>query len=68
MIKHRKFVCYFYFVGWHVLSLGLSICILQPNIEIHIPFGFIRIGWEGIGYYDKPSSEHKFGYDGNKDF
>lgn len=36
---------YFWFVGWDCLSLGFHVCLSAPNIEIHIPFGFIRIGW-----------------------
>jgi hypothetical protein len=40
----RRFDAYFWFVGWDCLSLGLSVCLSLPNIEIHIPFGFIRIG------------------------
>jgi hypothetical protein len=36
---------YFWRTGWDHLSLGLHICLGAPNIEIHLPFGFIRIGW-----------------------
>ena len=42
-VKH--FACYFYFVDWDCISLGGHICLSMPNIEIHLPFGFIRIGW-----------------------
>jgi hypothetical protein len=45
-MKNRKFIAYFFFVGWDCISLGLHVCISEPNIEIHIPFGFIRIGWK----------------------
>lgn len=41
----KRFVCYFWFVGWHCISLGGHICLRNPNIEIHLPFGFLRIGW-----------------------
>lgn len=41
----RQFECYYYFVGWSSVSLGVSVCVSLPNIEIHLPFGFIRIGW-----------------------
>jgi hypothetical protein len=41
----RKFVAYFYFVGWDSISLGAHVCWSKPNVEIHLPFGFIRIGW-----------------------
>lgn len=45
-MKKMKFVCYFWFVGWDCISLGFHIC--SRNIEIHLPFGFIRIGFEKI--------------------
>lgn len=42
----RQFVAYFYFVAWDSISLGLHFCFWNgPNIEVHLPFGFIRIGW-----------------------
>ncbi len=41
----KKFVAYFHFVKWSCLSLGFHVDISLPNIEIHLPFGFIRIGW-----------------------
>jgi hypothetical protein len=71
-IKHRKFVFYFYFVGWSAISLGLSVCFRQPNIELHIPFGFIRVGWEGESYYkhnEVPTqiyNKRVFGYQGKR--
>lgn len=42
----RQFIAYFWFVGWDCFSLGVHVCFSQPNIEIHVPFGFIRIGWK----------------------
>jgi hypothetical protein len=39
-----RFVAYFYFVGWDCISLGLHLCWSLPNVEMHLPFGFIRIG------------------------
>jgi len=48
----KKFVAYLYINGFDNLSLGFHICLSLPNFEIHIPFGFIRIGWEiDIGCY-----------------
>lgn len=41
----KEFVFYFHFVGWSCLSLGFHVDMSIPNIELHIPFGFIRIGW-----------------------
>ena len=43
-VEKRKFVAYFYCNGCD-LSLGVSLCLTAPNVEIHVPFGFFRIGW-----------------------
>lgn len=40
----KIWVAYFWFVGWDCWSLGAHICVGAPNIEIHVPFGFFRIG------------------------
>lgn len=42
----KLFTCHFWFAGWDCLSLGVHVCFSLPNIEIHLPFGFCRIGWE----------------------
>ncbi len=49
MTLRRRFVAYFYFVGWDCISLGAHVCPSLPNIEIHLPFGFVRIGWVKYG-------------------
>lgn len=49
MTPQRHFVFYFWAVRWDCLSLGLHVCLGQPNVEIHLPFGFIRIGWVKAG-------------------
>jgi hypothetical protein len=41
----RQFVCYFFHNGFDNINFGISINLKLPNIEIHIPFGFIRIGF-----------------------
>jgi hypothetical protein len=41
----RCFVCYFHFVGWDCISLGGHVCLGLPNVEVHLPFGFVRVGW-----------------------
>lgn len=43
-MKRRRFICYFYFVSWSSLSLGVSFDFCAPNLEIHLPFGFVRVG------------------------
>lgn len=44
----RQFVCHFHFVGWSCFSLGIHVDTASPNIEIHVPFGFARVGWQGV--------------------
>ena len=60
----KKFVCYFFFVGWWAFSIGFHISVKEPNIEIHLPFGFIRVGW-ALDYSeyitDEESGIKKFG-------
>jgi len=49
----RRFVAYFWFIGWEHWSLGLHVHIdrSRPNLEIHLPGGFIRIGWVSQAAY-----------------
>ena len=56
-----RFVAYFYFIDWnHFLNIGLHISVDQPHVEIHVPFGFFRIGWtDGWAYAPKART---FGY------
>lgn len=42
--ESKWFVAYFWFVGWHCLSLGVHLSLDGPHIEVHIPFGFVRAG------------------------
>jgi hypothetical protein len=41
----KGFVAWFHFIGWNHLSLGLHLDVSKPNIELHVPFGFFRVGW-----------------------
>lgn len=45
---------HWHFVGWGHLSLGFHVCLdkNRRNIEIHLPFGFLRIGQQDYLYYD----------------
>ncbi len=43
-----KWDCYFYVQAWSFINLGFHIDLFLPNIEIHIPFGFFRIGRKGL--------------------
>jgi hypothetical protein len=40
----RRWIAYFWFVGWDCISAGVHVCVSAPNLELHIPFGFIRLG------------------------
>jgi hypothetical protein len=40
----ERYGVYFWFVGWDCWSLGVSFCWSLPNVELHVPFGFFRIG------------------------
>lgn len=66
----KKFCAYYYFNGWDNWSLGLHFCPTEPNIEVHLPFGFIRIGWTRtypdavtIGPPDDWFARRTFGYE-----
>jgi len=41
----RHFSAYFHFTGWSQISIGAHIDVSMPNVEIHLPFGFLRVGW-----------------------
>ena len=44
-MRDKKFVAYYYFIDWsHFLNIGLHIS-MEGHIEIHVPFGFLRVGW-----------------------
>jgi len=47
-LRDRQIVCHFHFVAWSHWSLGFHLDAASPNIEMHVPFGFVRIGWQGI--------------------
>lgn len=52
--------CYFYFIGWDHISLGMHCCLSTLNVEIHLPFGFIRIGrhfWKMYSFYESTPSQ-----------
>lgn len=42
----RQFVLYFHFVSFVDISLGASIDLSAPYIDIHLPCGFVRFGFE----------------------
>lgn len=42
--RPNKWGAYLWFTGWSQISLGLTVDVIRPNMEIHLPFCFIRIG------------------------
>lgn len=66
-IRKRLPVAYFYFNGWDNINLGITVSWSQPNIEIHVPFGFLRFGWvrswEDKQYYSRSSNSFLVGYE-----
>jgi hypothetical protein len=44
-MARKHFVVGLHFIDFYNISLGLSVCLNLPNLEIHLPFCFIRIGW-----------------------
>ena len=46
-IIKRQFIYYIHSTPANI-NLGITIDYLSPNIEIHLPFCFIRFGWQGI--------------------
>ena len=43
----QHFVIKLHWIGFDCIQLGFHICFWK-NIEIHVPFGFLRIGWEDL--------------------
>lgn len=46
MQTDKQFIAYFYCNGFNHISLGIHLDWTAPNMEIHFPFGFFRIGWQ----------------------
>lgn len=44
----RIFCLYFHFINWHSISLGLHIDLRDGRLELHIPFGFVAVGFHRI--------------------
>jgi hypothetical protein len=41
----RRFVCYFYPLGWLDIRFGIHLNLKGPYFDLHAPFGFFRFGW-----------------------
>lgn len=46
MEQVKRFVFMWTFIGWRDISLGFHICLGELYFDIHVPFGWLRIGWE----------------------
>lgn len=62
----RRFVCYFYRVSWAHVNLGFHLDFKSPNVELHVPFGFFRLGWVKPVRIKTAQQIHNdvFGYEG----
>lgn len=40
----EAFTAYYYFIGYNHISFGFHFDLSVINLEIHLPFGFLRIG------------------------
>lgn len=62
-VRNSKWRCYFHFVHWGAISLGFHIDLRMRNVEIHLPFGFFRIGRESMWkevFYGIPKEYKQF--------
>lgn len=41
----RNFAGYFYFQKWSFIQIGIHLSLKPLNVELHVPFGFFRLGW-----------------------
>lgn len=60
--QFRNFCAYWYFCGWSV-QLGFHLDITSPNVEIHLPCGYIRVGWGRQQSVRELLSFRAFGYE-----
>ena len=56
-----RFVAYFYPTGLSSIGFGFQVRPRQPHIEVHLPFGFFRIGWVRALEYPE---RKPFGFEG----
>jgi len=46
--RGHKYCAYFWHNGWwNFVQFGIHVDFSVPNLEIHVPFGFVRIGVTG---------------------
>lgn len=59
--RDKQFVCFLHFLGLENIQLGFHINLMEPNVELHLPFCFIRIGWQGIHTHMEDTPYRSFG-------
>ena len=52
-IDRRGWIFRIYWLGWTHINLGISLYLRAPNIEIHLPFCFIRAGIDNVNTYNE---------------
>lgn len=60
-MKTRTFTALFKFHGLWYWALGIQIDVRGPSIDVHIPFGFFRIGWQYYNPEQKPFEKDAWG-------
>ena len=61
--KTEYWMCKFFFQSWRYLNLGIHIDLSYPNIEFHVPFGFIKIG-RSVRWYFPTQVIKDYGWEG----
>lgn len=60
---NREFVCFLHYIGLDNISFGISLNWHCPNIEIHLPFCFIKIGWQATySWQEREDTVRTFGW------
>lgn len=65
----RQLVCYVWFTGWWDWSLGVHVCWTAPNVELHLPCCFVRVGFASaplVAYIDDASPRRGVGWDAGR--
>ena len=59
-VVNREFIFLFYVTSFYHLSLGFHLDLASPNIEVHLPFSFIRFGWSGAHEFVNSKGREKY--------
>ena len=64
--QHKRFAFMLHYLSLSDISLGLHISLDEKNIEIHLPFCYIRIGWQSEWKLFNYTSYHRIIKTNNK--